>query len=227
MDIHKPKAAHSWREFLIELGTVICGILIALGLEQGVEQLHWSHSVHAEREALSSELSENLKAVAFRIDEEACIDRRLTELQKVFALQAHGKPVTITGHVGRPSLWLGSQNTWQIALSDQSLAHMSLKDRLSLSEAFDDYKAFNELREQEDAVWRRLSLLDRPEDLTPADWPLLRQAYGEALGMSDRLRLKMVYMAKNYRFGEQLKLPAIGPDQEQVERSFCSAVEVG
>jgi hypothetical protein len=35
MDIHSPKAAHSIREFLIEIGTIICGILIALGLERG------------------------------------------------------------------------------------------------------------------------------------------------------------------------------------------------
>ena len=33
MEIHKPKAAHSVREFLIEIGTIVCGILIALGLE--------------------------------------------------------------------------------------------------------------------------------------------------------------------------------------------------
>lgn len=30
MDIHKPKAAHSFREFLIEIGTIVIGILIAL-----------------------------------------------------------------------------------------------------------------------------------------------------------------------------------------------------
>jgi hypothetical protein len=37
MEIHKPKAAHNVREFLIEIGTIVCGILIALGLEQAVE----------------------------------------------------------------------------------------------------------------------------------------------------------------------------------------------
>ena len=29
MDIHKPKAAHSIREFLIEIGAIICGIIRA------------------------------------------------------------------------------------------------------------------------------------------------------------------------------------------------------
>lgn len=36
MDIHKPKAAHSWREFLTEIGAIVCGILIAIRLERRV-----------------------------------------------------------------------------------------------------------------------------------------------------------------------------------------------
>ena len=34
MDIHKPHAAKNWREFAVEIGTIVVGILIALGLEQ-------------------------------------------------------------------------------------------------------------------------------------------------------------------------------------------------
>jgi hypothetical protein len=43
VDIHKPKAAHNGREFAIEIATIICGIVIALGLEQLVEALHRGH----------------------------------------------------------------------------------------------------------------------------------------------------------------------------------------
>ena len=39
MEIHKPKAAHSWREFLVEIGTIVIGILIALGLEQEMQAI--------------------------------------------------------------------------------------------------------------------------------------------------------------------------------------------
>ncbi|MDQ2764026.1 MAG: hypothetical protein M3Y22_11270 [Pseudomonadota bacterium] len=40
VDIHKPKPVHSWREFLSEIGIVVCGIVIALTGEQVVEQIH-------------------------------------------------------------------------------------------------------------------------------------------------------------------------------------------
>lgn len=46
MEIHKPKAAHSWREFLVEIGTIVCGILIALGLEQVVETVQHASKKH-------------------------------------------------------------------------------------------------------------------------------------------------------------------------------------
>ena len=36
MEIHKPHAAKTWKEFFIELGTIVIGILIAIGLEQTI-----------------------------------------------------------------------------------------------------------------------------------------------------------------------------------------------
>ncbi|MDP9102557.1 MAG: hypothetical protein M3N05_00935 [Pseudomonadota bacterium] len=57
MDIHKPKAAHNWREFLTEIGTIVCGILIALGLEQVVEARHWAEVVHEAKHSIHDELA--------------------------------------------------------------------------------------------------------------------------------------------------------------------------
>jgi hypothetical protein len=40
MHVHKPKPVHGWRELALEIGTIICGIVIALGLEQVIEARH-------------------------------------------------------------------------------------------------------------------------------------------------------------------------------------------
>ena len=56
MEIHKPKTAHNWREFLTEIGTIVCGILIALALEQVVVRFEWAEKVHAAEEAVRREL---------------------------------------------------------------------------------------------------------------------------------------------------------------------------
>ena len=89
MEIHKPKAAHSWGEFLIEIGTIICGILIALGLEQGIEWLHWHEQVHLTEEALLPEIQSNLTNIAERISVRPCQSQQIITLRD--ALLAPGE----------------------------------------------------------------------------------------------------------------------------------------
>lgn len=60
MEIHKPRAAHKWREFFIEIGTITCGILIALALEQVIEQVNARHEAEVLDRALRTEVTRNL-----------------------------------------------------------------------------------------------------------------------------------------------------------------------
>src|SRR5215475_11794644 len=60
MEIHKPRPAHSWREFLTELGTIVLGICIALAGEQTIEWLHWRSEVEEAKAVIASEVTYNL-----------------------------------------------------------------------------------------------------------------------------------------------------------------------
>ena len=55
MHIHKPKAAHSLREFLSEISIIVVGIAIALAGEQAVEAVHRNIEVSALRLDLRAE----------------------------------------------------------------------------------------------------------------------------------------------------------------------------
>jgi len=81
MEIHKPKPMHSLREFLTEIGTIICGILIALGLEQGLEWAHWRHQVELADKAVSEEVRYNLVNEYERIALRVCLSNRIGELR--------------------------------------------------------------------------------------------------------------------------------------------------
>ena len=81
MDIHKPKPWHGWPEFVKEIGTIVIGVLIALGAEQLVEAAHWSQKVHDAQARLKHELSA-LDSYAFERDQvDGCLDRRLSDLR--------------------------------------------------------------------------------------------------------------------------------------------------
>ncbi|HTC83769.1 MAG TPA: hypothetical protein VK683_05410, partial [Rhizomicrobium sp.] len=57
MEIHKPKPVHSWREFLLELGTITLGVGIALAAEQTVEWFHWRDKTNYATDQIQHELA--------------------------------------------------------------------------------------------------------------------------------------------------------------------------
>ncbi len=203
MEIHKPKAAHSVREFLVEIGTITCGILIALGLEQAVEQVHWHHEVETERAALQDEARQSVTTAAYRVALDPCIERRLAEIEVSFRRQAKGQPSGFRQPVTKPPSWSASQGSWEIALSGQALAHMPHTEKLVFSDAFDTYTAFHHLRTEEDSIWRNLSLINHPEILSPGDWVELHQAYGQALGMNERMKTMTKYILEQVNLGQR------------------------
>lgn len=82
MEVHRPRAAHSIGEFLIEIGTIICGILIALGLEQVVAQIEWQHRIHAADEAMRRELLwDDGPQIYQRVAMHSCLTERLDAIR--------------------------------------------------------------------------------------------------------------------------------------------------
>jgi hypothetical protein len=83
MDIHKPKPVHSVREFLSEIGVIVCGILIALALEQVVVRLEWAEKVHVAEEAMRRELLwDDGPQVYQRVAMHDCLVGRLNDIRR-------------------------------------------------------------------------------------------------------------------------------------------------
>jgi hypothetical protein len=56
MDSHEPKPLHDWRKIVGEVGIIVVGVLIALGLEQAVQSWEWRNKVHAAEQAMKREI---------------------------------------------------------------------------------------------------------------------------------------------------------------------------
>jgi hypothetical protein len=80
VDIHKPKPVHSLREFFSEIVVIVCGVLIALALEQGVEAFHWAGKVQEAKTAIHHELMVTTIFAEERIAREQCADIYLADL---------------------------------------------------------------------------------------------------------------------------------------------------
>jgi hypothetical protein len=189
MHVHLPKGLHGWREFLGEVGIIVLGVLIALGAEQVVTGIRWSHETEGARQALRKEAADNLNAAAVRIEQQPCVERRLGEVATMFADHAHGTPITLHGGIGRPISYYGSTDGWQVEVASEALTHMPLSEKLAFATAFSNYDNMNSVLRREQEAWLRLNVLDSPDQLEAGDWPGLRQAYAEARSLSARLQI--------------------------------------
>lgn len=224
MHFHLPKPLHGWREFVGEVGIIVLGVLIALGAEQVLEDIHWRQETRAARDALNADASESLNSAVSRQEQQLCIDRRLQEIADVFEDHSRGRPLNIHGPVGRPVYYGGSQNAWQVEVADQSLSHMPLSEKLRFSDAFNSYANLKETLLREQDAWLRLQVLDKPDVLQDGDWPVLHQAFAEASSLNRRLQVITADVLSHQSLGQQPEGEAAPPGIQLALKAICSPV---
>src|ERR1700761_3766474 len=196
MDIHKPKPWHGWRELLKEIGTIVIGVLIALGAEQVVDNLHWRGVVAAERKGLDAEVADQWDALHTRVEMQPCLDARLVELGALIARHDAGQPLGRLGPVGRPGYMGEEREAWQMAVADQSLQHMSPALRAKYAETMGSYDIFTRVTNDERAAWLTLQQVNHAAVLSPADWSEVRRAYDRAVDANTVLKRALVTDSK-------------------------------
>lgn len=156
MDIHKPKAAHSLREFAVEIGTIICGILIALGLEQVVDWSHSRREVGEAREAMDAELASDAARLASTASQDECAEVRLKLLEDWAAGKAHIDSENLASIDNRPLNGSLRASAWDIAKTGAVASHMSVKDRLAYAIVYDQIANQMTIIQGERGAWIQL-----------------------------------------------------------------------
>ena len=136
MHIHKPKAPGGVREFIAELGVIVLGILIAIGLEQLVAWNHGQHDLAKAREALRAELSQVAGSLQGIDAQDACIDARLNLLQAWGRGEARIDSTRLASMANRPLLYTLPTTAWDVA-KPTIAAQMPLEERLRYADVYD------------------------------------------------------------------------------------------
>ena len=128
MDVHKPKQRHDWRTFLAEVGTIVLGVVIALGAEQAVDALHWRGKVAEAREAMRLELRDDDVPQAYtRPASAACYARELDAIQAAVDAGADRAAIMALAQAYRPPFRTWDTDAWAAVLSSDVASHVSAR----------------------------------------------------------------------------------------------------
>jgi hypothetical protein len=213
---------HGWRAFAGEVGVIVLGVLVALASQQLVEDWQWRQETAATRDALRREAADNLDAALQRSQQQPCVERRLKEIEAIFAARKSGDPIYIRRPVGRPVSYYGKTDTWRVEIASQSLSHMPLDEKLAFATAFGNYENLNSVLRLEQDFWLRLNVLNAPDQLEAGDWPPLRQAYAEAQVLNARLKIITADVLSSATLGQRPALLGKTPAGVLLARKeFC------
>lgn len=194
MELHRPQhPIHGWREFLKEVGIIVLGVLIALGAEQAVGNVH-EHTESADtRRSVRSEIGADLFLLTIRAASQGCIDRRLDDIGTILARAGDGVPQPHPTWVSRPEFWSLSSSNWQAATGAGRAALLPEVEQRKLGLYYNIFEFLDREQEREQAAWAQLrGLEDWQGPLTPPARFGFAMALQQARYSAYRIRAKIV-----------------------------------
>jgi hypothetical protein len=174
MDIHPPEhPIRSVRDFLLQIFTITCGIVIALGLDSLVSGQREARLARETRADFVGEINDNLAKLkelrATGGPAEAYMDRAATAIG---AALKHGKPAD-PGNISRSFATLRNA-AWETAQATQALRLLSYPEARALATAYNHQISLNELNSRARDQWIALGAYSGDtDDLSDAE---LREA---------------------------------------------------
>jgi len=160
MHFHLPKPLHGWREFAGEVGIIVLGVLIALGAEQVIEAVHDRHLAADARENVRAEAGTDVGFIRNRLSTQACIERRLGELQAILSRSGEGQLSPQPSWVSRPPVWPFFVGRWQAATASGRNSLFAPDEQGNFTVLYAIFNRFDEQQAREQVVWSQLRALE-------------------------------------------------------------------
>lgn len=199
IDVHPPhRAIESFRDFLLHLLTITVGLLIALGLEAGIELAH-HRSLRREADAnLHQELRDNQKDLAASRAAIAKERQNLVSILSFLETRIHNQPYTATELSLSYTLRGMRDASWRTAADTGALGYMDYSHVQHYADAYQVQEEYVRLeRETLDDFLQLQSYVISgfdPDKITPA----------EAETASQDVRRALSHLAAMDQFAESL-----------------------
>jgi hypothetical protein len=187
--IQLPAPRHGWRVFIGEVGVIVIGVLVALGIGEAADALRWQVRVTDTTSAIGAELSRNAGAFEERTLIQPCISRRLREVEALVRMARRSGNLPQISGIGSPPSRPIEHAAWDVTLGSETLLHFHGERRKSLAGIYSQMAGYhtNVLGELE--MWATLNSLEN------APGRVSDSIIGEVTGTMARLKDKSDFNA--------------------------------
>ena len=216
------KPAHGWPAFFTEIVVVVIGVLLALAAQQLVDDWRWRGEIADYRAAVREELAHNLGSYARRLEQSACVGRRLDQLEKWQRELADGRAGQLTSAISRPISYSLRSGVWRSQTQDAA-AHLPLQERLGYAYLYDAFENYEEQRGVGRETWWQIREYEGATKLEPAQLFRLHGLVSRARAHEDVIQLNWAQIRdRAARIGIRPK-----PDPTDVDwlRDLCEPLQ--
>jgi hypothetical protein len=168
----------SVRHWAMEFVVVVAGVLLALLLQQVVETMQTHQRIKETRAALDVELSRNLAAFEWRVNQRGCLRSRVDELDRWATAMAAGQPLALKKEITLPRYFALNQTVWQASANDAG--QMSVETKLSYANMYAALGTLGtEVWRDEQQAWDSISGYEQNKDLTREELHTVRSAIND------------------------------------------------
>ena len=147
LEAHAPhEPIHTWKDFFIHIATIVVGLLIAVGLERGVEYFHDRHQLSEARAELAQEAEDNAGIAAKNREALGKLkDQFDANMRLLLAAQGSSSPAALN----LPYQWVGAlywpaNGAWQVLRQNGALALMPHHELAGYTYFYEGVAAFQE-----------------------------------------------------------------------------------
>lgn len=210
LDVHPPhESVHTWRDFLIHIGTITLGLFIALSLEGFIESMHHRHLVVEARENIHSEIEENRQQLAQNVDSLQKDAARMKQ-NILIIRQLRDHPHTPHATLHFEVAWYGFEDAaWHTARDTGALSYMPFNEVQRLSELYAQQQYINSrgsaLFTDQALAPRAIAAEDSVDDLRPAEIDDLLRNTTALNAQIDALQELLKHFEADYTENEKLE----------------------
>lgn len=146
-------------KFAREVGVIILGVLVALGIGEVADRIRWHFDVAGAQEAMMTDYARDAGVAHERSLIAPCLARRLDEVAALISTVRRTGRLPEVGDIGLPPSRPLLQSSWETAIGTGALAHMERGEIAKWSGWFDLIKLFDTGATSEWRLWGKLAAL--------------------------------------------------------------------